>query len=97
MGQIAALPVPIGGYLNGYNEPMLDHRFIDQASASIEHEIAVALNRNGTGLSSCPWSFDSRPGWLWGYLRVNPSTLDAKRYQRGPDSDHLLVVLRNRC
>ncbi len=81
-------------FLQSYNEPTMERRFIDHCRALFSAGLPVAVLTNGSGLT--PPRVDALiDGGGLRYLCVNLSTLDRERYQRDREADHLDVVLRN--
>lgn len=81
-------------FLQSYNEPTLDRRFIDQCRTIIEAGLPVAVLSNGSGLTPAKTDALIAMGGLR-YLCINLSTLDRERYQQDRGTDHLPVVLKN--
>jgi glycosyltransferase involved in cell wall biosynthesis/SAM-dependent methyltransferase/MoaA/NifB/PqqE/SkfB family radical SAM enzyme len=81
-------------FMNNYNEPTVDPRFVDHVTALTERGLPVALLTNGSGLT--PRRADALVA-LGGlrHLGVNISSADGERYRAQRSSDHLRVVLRN--
>ncbi|HVR38397.1 MAG TPA: radical SAM protein [Thermoanaerobaculia bacterium] len=81
-------------FLQSYNEPTLDRRFVDQCKTIIAAGMPVAVLSNGSGLT--PQKADAliEAGGLR-YLCINLSTLDRERYTATRGADHLPVVLRH--
>lgn len=83
-----------GVFLQSYNEPTLDRRFVENVRALFEAGLPVAVLSNGSGFT--PAKVDGiLAGGSLRYLCINLSTLDRERYQRDRGEDHLDVVLRN--
>ena len=81
-------------FLQSYNEPTLDRRFLDQVRTLTSHDLPVAVLSNGSGFT--PAKSDAILGMgALRYLCINLSTLDRERYARDRGADHLPVVLRN--
>jgi MoaA/NifB/PqqE/SkfB family radical SAM enzyme len=81
-------------FLQSYNEPTLDRRFLDQCRTLFAADLPVAVLSNGTGLT--PAKIDAIvEGGPLRYLCINLSTLDRDRYQHDRGEDHLAAVLRN--
>jgi hypothetical protein len=81
-------------FLQSYNEPTLDRRFLDQVRELYAAGLPVAVLSNATGLT--PARVDGLLGL--GQLRlltINLSTLDREKYIRDRGEDHLPRVLRN--
>lgn len=81
-------------FLQSYNEPTLDRRFIDHVRTLIENGLPVAVLSNGSGFTAAKTDAILDMGGLR-YLCINLSTLDRERYQAERGGDHLPVVLRN--
>jgi len=81
-------------FLQSYNEPTLDRRFVDQCKTLFAADLPVAVLSNATGLT--PQKVDAlvESGPLR-YICINLSTLDHARYKRDRGEDHLGLVLRN--
>jgi pyruvate-formate lyase-activating enzyme len=81
-------------FLQSYNEPTLDRRFVDQCKTLFAADLPVAVLSNATGLT--PQKVDAlvESGPLR-YICINLSTLDHERYKRDRGEDHLSLVLRN--
>ncbi|HLJ73541.1 MAG TPA: radical SAM protein [Thermoanaerobaculia bacterium] len=81
-------------FLQSYNEPTLDRRFLDQCRTLFAADLPVAVLSNGTGLT--PAKIDAIvEGGPLRYLCINLSTLDRDRYQHDRGEDHVAAVLRN--
>ncbi len=81
-------------FLQSYNEPTLDRRFLEQVRTLIDAGLPVAVLSNGSGFTPAKTDAVLELGGLR-YLCINLSTLDRERYQRDRGADHLPVVLRN--
>ena len=81
-------------FLQSYNEPTLDRRFLDQCRTLFAAGLPVAVLSNGTGLTPAKVDVLIAESPLR-YLCINLSTLDRERYLRDRGADHLEVVLRN--
>lgn len=81
-------------FLQSYNEPTLDRRFLDQCRTIMEAGLPVAVLSNGSGLTPAKTDALIAMGGLR-YLCINLSTLDRDRYIHDRGADHLQVVLRN--
>jgi len=83
-----------GVFLQSYNEPTIERRFVDLCSALFAARLPVAVLSNGTGLT--PGRVDAlmRAGTLR-YLCINLSTMDSDEYVRDRGANHLALVLRN--
>jgi pyruvate-formate lyase-activating enzyme len=83
-----------GVFLQSYNEPTIDRRFVDHCRALINAGLPVAVLTNGSGFTPAKVDALLATGPLR-YLCVNLSTLDGETYVRDRGEDHLKVVLRN--
>ncbi|MEO8381338.1 MAG: radical SAM/SPASM domain-containing protein [Acidobacteriota bacterium] len=81
-------------FLQSYNEPTLDRRFLDQVRTLMGAGLPVAVLSNGSGFTPAKTDAILEMGGLR-YLCINLSTLDRERYQHDRGADHLPVVLRN--
>ena len=81
-------------FLQSYNEPTLDRRFLDQCRTLFAAGLPVAVLSNGSGLTPAKVDALIADGPLR-YLCINLSTLDRERYLRDRGADHLEAVLRN--
>jgi hypothetical protein len=81
-------------FLQSYNEPTLDRRFVDQCRTLIAAGLPVAVLSNGSGFTPAKTDALIAAGGLR-YLCINLSTLDRERYVRDRGEDHLNAVLRN--
>ncbi|HEX8173288.1 MAG TPA: radical SAM/SPASM domain-containing protein [Thermoanaerobaculia bacterium] len=81
-------------FLQSYNEPTLDRRFLDQCRALFAAGLPVAVLSNGSGFTPAKSDALAAEGPLR-YLCINLSTLDRERYKATRGEDHLPVVLRN--
>jgi hypothetical protein len=81
-------------FLQSYNEPTIDRRFVDQCRVLFAADLPVAVLSNGSGLTRPKVDALTAEGPLR-YLCINLSTLDRQRYQRDRGGDHLELVLRN--
>ena len=88
------LPTLESVFLQSYNEPTLDRRFVDQCRTLFAADLPVAVLTNGTGLIPSKVDALVESGPLR-YICVNLSTLDRERYQRDRGEDHVALVLRN--
>lgn len=83
-----------GVFLQSYNEPTVDRRFVEYVLRLNEAGLPVAVLSNGSGLT--PGKVDAiLAGGGLRFLCINLSTLDPERYRRDRGEDHLGVVLRN--
>jgi MoaA/NifB/PqqE/SkfB family radical SAM enzyme len=81
-------------FLQSYNEPTLDRRFVEFCRTLFAAKLPVAVLSNGSGLSPAKVDALIESGPLR-YICINLSTLDRDRYVRDRGADHLGVVLRN--
>ena len=81
-------------FLQSYNEPTLDRRFLDQCRTLFRAGLPVAVLSNGSGFTPQKTDALVAEGPLR-FLCINLSTLDRERYLRDRGEDHLPVVLRN--
>jgi hypothetical protein len=81
-------------FLQSYNEPTLDRRFIEQVGELYAAGLPVAVLSNATGLTPSRVDGLLKMGQLR-LLTVNLSTLDREKYTRDRGEDHLPAVLRN--
>lgn len=83
-----------GVFLQSYNEPTIDRRFVDLCRTLFAADLPVAVLSNATGLT--PAKVDALLGaGTLRYLCINLSTMDQEEYERDRGADHLAVVLRN--
>ena len=95
VGELMAFrPTLQGIFLQSYNEPTIDRRFVDFVRTLFAADLPVAVLSNATGLT--PQKVDAllEAGALR-YLCINLSTLDPNDYTEDRGADHLAVVLRN--
>ncbi len=83
-----------GVFLQSYNEPTIDRRFVDFCGRLFEAGLPVAVLSNGSGLTQTKVDALLERGRLR-YLCINLSTLDRHRYASDRGEDHLPVVLKN--
>jgi MoaA/NifB/PqqE/SkfB family radical SAM enzyme len=81
-------------FLQSYNEPTLDRRFVEFCRTLFAAKLPVAVLSNGSGLTPAKVDALIESGPLR-YICINLSTLDRNRYIRDRGEDHLGVVLRN--
>lgn len=81
-------------FLQSYNEPTLDRRFVDFCRTLFAAKLPVAVLSNGSGLTPAKVDALIEAGPLH-YICINLSTLDRERYATDRGADHLEVVLRN--
>ena len=83
-----------GVFLQSYNEPTIDRRFVDHCRTLFEAGLPVAVLSNGSGLTPRKTDALLAAGKLR-YLCINLSTLDEERYERDRGENHVKVVMRN--
>ncbi len=83
-----------GVFLQSYNEPTVDRRFVDYCRTLFAADLPVAVLSNASGLTPAKVDALMEAGTLR-YLCINLSTLDRDRYKHDRGEDHLQVVLRN--
>jgi MoaA/NifB/PqqE/SkfB family radical SAM enzyme len=83
-----------GVFLQSYNEPTVDRRFVDFCARLFDAQLPVAVLSNGTGLTPRNVEGLMRAGTLR-FLCINISTMDRQRYIDDRGVDHLPVVLAN--
>ncbi len=81
-------------FLQSYNEPTLDRRFVEFCRTLFAANLPVAVLSNGSGLTPAKVDALIESGPLR-YICINLSTLDRDRYIRDRGEDHLGAVLRN--
>lgn len=81
-------------FLQSYNEPTLDRRFLDQCRTLFAAGFPVAVLSNGSGFTPAKTDALAAEGPLR-YLCINLSTLDRERYKATRGEDHLAAVVRN--
>jgi hypothetical protein len=81
-------------FLQSYNEPTLDRRFVEFCRTLFAAKLPVAVLSNGSGLTPAKVDALIESGPLR-YICINLSTLDRGRYIRDRGEDDLGVVLRN--
>ncbi|HEV2719979.1 MAG TPA: radical SAM protein [Thermoanaerobaculia bacterium] len=94
VGQLTAFDTVESVFLQSYNEPTIDRRFVEQCRTLFAAKLPVAVLSNGSGLTPVKVDALAESGPLR-YLCVNLSTLDRERYARDRGEDHLGIVLRN--
>ena len=95
VGQLTAFRDTLQGvFLQSYNEPTLDRRFVEHVTTLFAAGLPVAVLSNGSGLTPKKVDAIMAAGQLR-YLCINLSTLDRERYKHDRGEDHLNVVLRN--
>ena len=83
-----------GVFLQSYNEPTVDRRFVEYVLRLNRAGFPVAVLSNGSGLTPAKVDAILAGGGLR-FLCINLSTLDAERYRQDRGEDHLTLVLRN--
>jgi len=91
---MAFRPTLEGVFLQSYNEPTIDRRFVDLVRTLFAADLPVAVLSNATGLTPAKVDALLAAGTLR-YLCINLSTMDAEEYKRDRGADHLATVLRN--
>lgn len=81
-------------FLQSYNEPTVDRRFVDMVKTLFSADLPVAVLSNGSGFTPAKVDAIANAGGLR-YLCINFSTMDRERYAATRGADHLEVVLRN--
>jgi len=81
-------------FLQSYNEPTIDRRFVEQCRTLFAAKLPVAVLSNASGLTAAKVDALAESGPLR-FLCINLSTLDRERYARDRGEDHLGIVLRN--
>lgn len=81
-------------FLQSYNEPTLDRRFLDQIRTLTGNGLPVAVLSNASGFTPAKTDAILAMGSLR-YLCINLSTLDRDRYIQDRGADHLAAVMRN--
>lgn len=81
-------------FLQSYNEPTLDKRFVEQCRILFSADLPVAVLSNASGFTPAKVDALIEGGGLR-YLCINLSTLDRERYTAERGADHLQAVLRN--
>lgn len=83
-----------GVFLQSYNEPTIDRRFVDHCKTLFDAKLPVAVLSNGSGLTPKKADALLAAGKLR-FLCINLSTLDEERYERDRGENHVKVVTRN--
>ncbi|HYC59433.1 MAG TPA: radical SAM/SPASM domain-containing protein [Thermoanaerobaculia bacterium] len=83
-----------GVFLQSYNEPTIDRRFVDHCRTLFDAKLPVCVLSNGSGLTPKKADALVAAGRLR-YLCINLSTLDEERYERDRGENHVKVVMRN--
>ena len=81
-------------FLQSYNEPSVERRFVEHCRTLFAAGLPVAVLSNGSGFTPMKVEALIESGPLR-YLCINLSTLDAERYRATRGEDHLRIVLRN--
>lgn len=81
-------------FLQSYNEPTVDRRFVRHVKEIMDAELPVAVLTNGSGLTPSRVDEILEAGPLR-YLSVNFSTMDEARYAADRGKDQAALVLRN--
>ncbi|HEX7808591.1 MAG TPA: radical SAM protein [Thermoanaerobaculia bacterium] len=92
--ELKAFPSLESVFLQSYNEPTLDRRFLDHCRMLHAAGLPVAVLSNGSGFTPAKTDALIQDAPLR-YLCINLSTLDRERYKAERGEDHLPVVLRN--
>ncbi|MFZ2491058.1 MAG: radical SAM protein [Thermoanaerobaculia bacterium] len=83
-----------GVFLQSYNEPTIDRRFVDHCRTLFNARLPVAVLSNGSGLTPAKADALLEAGRLR-FLCINISTLDPEKYERDRGQNHAGVVTRN--
>ncbi|HET8796690.1 MAG TPA: radical SAM protein, partial [Thermoanaerobaculia bacterium] len=94
MEELTTFPSLESVFLQSYNEPTLDRRFLDHCRMLHAAGLPVAVLSNASGLSPAKVETLVADSQLR-FLCINLSTLDRERYRSDRGADHLPVVLRN--
>ena len=95
VGQLTGFSATVESvFLQSYNEPTIDRRFVQQCRTLFAAKLPVAVLSNGSGLTPAKVDALADAGPLR-FLCINLSTLDRERYARDRGEDHLGIVLRN--
>lgn len=81
-------------FLQSYNEPSVERRFLEHCRTLFAAGLPVAVLSNGSGFTPLKTEAIVESGPLR-YLCINLSTLDRERYRATRGEDHLNIVLRN--
>lgn len=92
--ELKAFPMLESVFLQSYNEPTLDRRFLDHCRMLRAAGLPVAVLSNGSGFTPAKTDALIADAPLR-YLCINLSTLDRERYRKDRGEDHLPAVLRN--
>lgn len=94
VNQLTTFPTLEAVFLQSYNEPTVDRRFVELCQTLFAKGLPVAVLSNGSGFTPAKTDAIMASGPLR-YLCINLSTLDRDRYKADRGEDHLTVVLRN--
>jgi MoaA/NifB/PqqE/SkfB family radical SAM enzyme len=94
VNELTTIPTLEAVFLQSYNEPTVDRRFVELCQQLFAKGLPVAVLSNGSGFTPAKTDALIASGPLR-YLCINLSTLDRERYQKDRGEDHLTVVLRN--
>lgn len=94
VNELTTIPTLEAVFLQSYNEPTVDRRFVDLCRTLFAKGLPVAVLSNGSGFTPAKTDALIESGPLR-YLCINLSTLDRERYEKDRGADHLTVVLRN--
>lgn len=94
VNELTTYPTLEAVFLQSYNEPTTDRRFVELCQLLFSKGLPVAVLSNGSGFTPPKTDALIASGPLR-YLCINLSTLDRERYVRDRGADHLPVVLRN--
>lgn len=94
VGQLTAFPTLDAVFLQSYNEPTIDTRFVELCQRLHDAGLPIAVLTNGSGLTPAKVDRLVEMGGLR-FLCVNLSTIDAEEYKQDRGADHTKVVLRN--
>ena len=83
-----------GVFIQSYNEPTIDRRFVDIVKTLFAAGLPVAVLTNGSGLTPAKVDAIMAAGQLR-YICVNLSTMSREQYKEDRGEDHLEAVLRN--
>ncbi len=92
--ELKAFPAIESVFLQSYNEPTLDRRFLEHVRTLHDAGLPVAVLSNGSGFTPAKTDALLANSPLR-YLCINLSTLDPERYKQDRGEDHLRAVLRN--
>jgi MoaA/NifB/PqqE/SkfB family radical SAM enzyme len=92
--ELKSCPTLESVFLQSYNEPTLDRRFLEHCRMLHDAGLPIAVLSNGSGFTPAKTDALIADAPLR-YLCINLSTLDRERYRADRGEDHLQVVLRN--